>query len=307
MLTTSCLFPHLIGNAGSAFVGIEVGCTDTEGKCTNFVTLLPQSTLMSVPDSRAGKNKSRTARFMNEKLSSVAAFQKWNRVRVVCSQPFNVTEQFGLSQIMVFSQVVKSDESLPPAPDTPSTSSKSLALDSPSSSASTSLAIPSPSTPNQRTSVLSPLNMSAHPLKVLNKSELQDHHPVTPKHRGQASSADTVGSSRRAVREGSPLNEFTGLEAQSSRLYHNAVRESPHNNLEKETNPILLRLMAEREKYRKLPPVPRPKTPERRKLLDYDLPKCTRKTDFILSYLNPSGCAEFSRAMARMAAHGEGF
>ena len=298
-LTINCLFFHLIGNVGSALIEIQVGCLDTEGKCKDFVTLLAQSSLMTFPDSTADKNKSRTVRFMREKLSSVAAVQKWNCVRIVCLQPFNVTEQFGLSQITVFSQTVEFNESsLLSPPDTPSTLSTNSALSSPSSPASTSFALSSSSTPNQRAPLLSSLNKSAHPLKVLSKRKLQPKHPVA---KGQASSAGTVGSSRRAVREGSPLNEFTGLEAQSSRLYHNAVRGIPHNNLEKETNSILLRVMAENEKYRKPPPVLRPKTPEERKLLEKKLPK------FALSYLKPCGCAEFQRAIAKMETRGEGF
>lgn len=292
-----------------------MGCSDTEGNCTDVVTLLPQSAMMSAKDSKAGRNKSRTARFTKERLSATAAVQKWNRVRVVCRQPFNLTDQFGLSHIVIFSQAVASNElSIQSAPNTPSISSRSLAFGSPSSPASTSSAVLSPSTPNHSAPILTPhdLNNSAHSsqsLKVHSKSEPHGQNPVTPKRpvaRSQTSSPSTVKTSRRAVRDGSPLSEFTGVEAQS-RLLHNALRGIPHNDLEKETNPILLRIMAEREKYRTPPPVPRPRTPERRKVLDKELPKSQLKTDFALSYQTTSDSAELRRALARMAAHGEGF
>ena len=138
-------------------------------------------------------------------------------------------------------------------------------------------------------------------------TKLHDNNSATPKRPigRDAHSVTTPKLPQRAVRSNSPLTEFTGVELQS-RLLHNALRGIPHNDrVEKETNPILLRIMAEREKYRAPHPAPRRQTPEKIKLLDKQLPTSDLKTDFALSYQKTNDSSALKSAMARMAAHGE--
>lgn len=290
-----------IGNFGSAFVEILVGCSDAEGDCVEFVTLLPQSALMSVSDCKAGRNKSKTVRYTKQRLSATAVTQKWNRVKVVCRQPFNLTEQFGLAYIGIFSQpVATSEPSESPSSDSSVVSPKSTALGLFSSTGNSSPALQSALTPKHPVTILSPHdlnNSAAHSIEP-SKSPATPRRPV-----GGDPNRTTVKSSRRTVRDGSPLSEFTGVESQS-RLLHNALRGIPHNDhFEKETNPILLRIMAEREKYRPSPAAPRPQPPSRRKLLDRDLPVVEPKNDFALSYQTKNDAVDLQRALAKMAAH----
>lgn len=307
---------HRAGNFGSAFVEVFVGCSDTDENSAELVTLLPQSALMSVPDCKAGRNKTRTARYTKERLSATAMAQKWNRLKVVCRQPFNLTEQFGLSHIVVFSQAMAAaNESSPPAPNGPLISPKHSAVIPLSPTSNVPMPALSPHTPTNKVSTPLPhapsnSGHSSLPLEVQSRSKPHDDSSATRKcsvGKDEACTVTTPKSSRRAARDSSPLSEFTGVEAQS-RLLHNALKGIPHNDrFETETNPILLRIMAERDKYRTSPPVSHSKTPERRKLLDKELPAVDPKNNFVASYQTSSDATVLRGALARMAAHGEIF
>nr|CAD7459598.1 unnamed protein product [Timema tahoe] len=82
-----------IGNHGSAFVAVMVCKTGSN----EFKDLLPQVSLMSVTDSRTGKNKNVVRMLKKEDLCSDTRDEKWALVKLVCSQPFNMLAQFGLS------------------------------------------------------------------------------------------------------------------------------------------------------------------------------------------------------------------
>jgi len=69
------------------------------------MTLLPQFTLMTVPDSRRGRNKTRSITYGRDKLSSAAMTKRWNRVKLRCRQPFNLTDQFGLQFVAISSDI----------------------------------------------------------------------------------------------------------------------------------------------------------------------------------------------------------
>ncbi|XP_048772083.2 DNA repair protein XRCC1-like isoform X2 [Ostrea edulis] len=54
---------------------------------------------MTPGESRNGTNRNSVRMFGPEKLSKAVAVQKWDRVKLVCTQPFNKTDSYGLSFI----------------------------------------------------------------------------------------------------------------------------------------------------------------------------------------------------------------
>nr|CAD7196767.1 unnamed protein product [Timema douglasi] len=88
-----------IGNHGSAFVAVMV-CKNGSNE---FKDLLPQVSLMSVTNSRTGKNKNVVRMLKKEDLCSDTRDEKWALVKLVCSQPFNMLAQFGLSFVKFYS------------------------------------------------------------------------------------------------------------------------------------------------------------------------------------------------------------
>ncbi|XP_075054476.1 protein XNDC1N isoform X2 [Mixophyes fleayi] len=89
-----------IGNSGSAFLQIDVGRSSWPLN-NPFETLLPTTTLMSPEDSKLGKNFRGVRMFKEGDFLEETASEKWDRLRVTCSQPFNKQEQFGLSFIRI--------------------------------------------------------------------------------------------------------------------------------------------------------------------------------------------------------------
>jgi hypothetical protein len=83
----------LIGNHGSAFLEIKVG-RSVDG---DFVNLLPSVTMMSPSDSKLGFHKTGKRQFGSGDLSKSALKSKWDRVRIICRQPFKPADPFGLS------------------------------------------------------------------------------------------------------------------------------------------------------------------------------------------------------------------
>lgn len=62
------------------------------------------SLLMSVKDAKSDKNKNVVRFFEYEGFSKPIANQSWDRIKIVCSQPFNKYIQYGLSFIKVYSK-----------------------------------------------------------------------------------------------------------------------------------------------------------------------------------------------------------
>lgn len=86
-----------IGNEGSAFVEVLVG---REG-AGDFQLLLVASSFMSPIESRNSTDLNRVRMFGPDKLNKNVACQKWDRIKVICTQPFNKNMQYGLSFITV--------------------------------------------------------------------------------------------------------------------------------------------------------------------------------------------------------------
>ncbi|XP_068241589.1 DNA repair protein XRCC1 [Palaemon carinicauda] len=85
-----------IGNNGAAFVEVLVA---REG--VDFQVLLVASSFMTPGESRNSSDMNRVRMFGPDKLNKNVAEQKWDRVKIICTQPFNKTLQFGLSFITV--------------------------------------------------------------------------------------------------------------------------------------------------------------------------------------------------------------
>lgn len=60
-------------------------------------------------ESRSGSNPNRVRMFATDTLSKREAEQKWDRVKVVCTQPFNKHVQYGLAFI-TFRSVIAEDK-----------------------------------------------------------------------------------------------------------------------------------------------------------------------------------------------------
>lgn len=86
-----------IGNEGSAFIEVLVGrLSDME---QNYQVLLVASSFMSPKESRDGTNSNRVRMFGSDKFMKGVVDEKWDRVKIVCTQPFNKTAQYGLAFI----------------------------------------------------------------------------------------------------------------------------------------------------------------------------------------------------------------
>ncbi|XP_078360997.1 uncharacterized protein LOC144645329 isoform X2 [Oculina patagonica] len=100
-----------IGNCGSAFIEIFVG-SSMWPQDKDFITLLPSAMLMNPAECKHWI-KTHTVRMFNQNAFSKQALgSQWDRVRVVCRQPYRKDKQFGLSFIRV--------RSIPDDDDTPS-------------------------------------------------------------------------------------------------------------------------------------------------------------------------------------------
>ncbi|KAK9402694.1 short transient receptor potential channel 2-like [Crotalus adamanteus] len=111
-----------VGNSGSAFLQIEVGRSSwPPGR--DYLTLLPTATLMMPADAKLDQNRSSVRMFKEGDLLPSALAEKWDRVRVTCSQPFNRHAQFGLAFLRI--RTPQDTEGSPGEPAAPSPSQAS--------------------------------------------------------------------------------------------------------------------------------------------------------------------------------------
>ena len=57
------------------------------------------SSLMTPADARSNTNLHKVRMFSADKLSKSNREEKWDRAKVICTQPFNKSQQYGLSFI----------------------------------------------------------------------------------------------------------------------------------------------------------------------------------------------------------------
>ncbi|XP_056359285.1 protein XNDC1N isoform X2 [Oenanthe melanoleuca] len=101
-----------IGNYGCAFLQIEVG--RSSWTCDQpYLTLVPTVTLMTPADSKLDQNRY-GVRMFKEDFLELTVGQKWDRVRLTCSQPFSPCSRFGLSFIRL--RTPQEQEPDPPRP-----------------------------------------------------------------------------------------------------------------------------------------------------------------------------------------------
>lgn len=97
-----------IGNEGSAFIEVLVG-NSSAVRDQDYEVLLVTSSFMSPTESRNGTNMSRVRFFGPSQLQKSAAQEKWDRVKIVCSQPYSKNIAYGLSFVKFHSPPDKND------------------------------------------------------------------------------------------------------------------------------------------------------------------------------------------------------
>uniref|UniRef100_A0A8B9YZP8 DNA-repair protein Xrcc1 N-terminal domain-containing protein n=1 Tax=Buteo japonicus TaxID=224669 RepID=A0A8B9YZP8_9AVES len=111
-----------IGNCGCAFLQIEVGRSSWPLE-QPYLTLVPSVALMTPADSKLDQNRCGVRMFKEADFLALAVGQKWDRLRLTCSQPFSKHSQFGLSFIRVRTPL-DSEHPQPPPPSQPGATSR---------------------------------------------------------------------------------------------------------------------------------------------------------------------------------------
>ncbi|NWI34397.1 TRPC2 protein, partial [Sula dactylatra] len=101
-----------VGNCGCAFLQIEVGRSSWPLD-RPYLTLVPSVALMTPADSKLDQNRCGVRMFKEADFLALAVGQKWDRLRLTCSQPFSKHSQFGLSFLRVRTPL---DPEQPPPP-----------------------------------------------------------------------------------------------------------------------------------------------------------------------------------------------
>ncbi|KAF6736579.1 DNA repair protein XRCC1 [Oryzias melastigma] len=97
-----------IGNEGSAFVEVLVA-NSSAPKTQDYEVLLVTSSFMSPTESRNGTNLNRVRFFGPSQLQKSTAQEKWDRVKIVCSQPYNKNIAYGIAFVKFHSPPDKND------------------------------------------------------------------------------------------------------------------------------------------------------------------------------------------------------
>lgn len=92
----TCISGIDIGNNGSAFVEVLVGRSSWSSS-EEFKVLLVASSFMTPAESKASKDIHRVRMFGHGQLVKSVAGEKWDQVKIICTQPYNQNESYGLS------------------------------------------------------------------------------------------------------------------------------------------------------------------------------------------------------------------
>ncbi|XP_046733414.1 DNA repair protein XRCC1 isoform X2 [Silurus meridionalis] len=87
-----------IGNEGSAFIEVLAGHS-TSIKDQDFEVLLVTSSFMSPSESRGNSNLNRVRFFSPHQLVKSTSQEKWDRVKIICTQPYNKNIAYGVAFI----------------------------------------------------------------------------------------------------------------------------------------------------------------------------------------------------------------
>ncbi|XP_029928636.1 DNA repair protein XRCC1 isoform X2 [Myripristis murdjan] len=104
-----------IGNEGSAFIEVLVG-NSSAVRDQDYEVLLVTSSFMSPTESRNGTNTNRVRFFGPNQLQKSTSQEKWDRVKIVCSQPYTKNIAYGVAFVKFHSPPDKND---PPATTPP--------------------------------------------------------------------------------------------------------------------------------------------------------------------------------------------
>ncbi|KAK9876594.1 hypothetical protein WA026_013973 [Henosepilachna vigintioctopunctata] len=96
-----------IGNEHSAYIEVLVS---RSGDDADFKTLLPMSSFMSAIESRQSTGMNRVRMFKQNDLLKPECEEKWDRIKIVCTQPFNKHVQYGLSFIKFHTNEVRTSD-----------------------------------------------------------------------------------------------------------------------------------------------------------------------------------------------------
>lgn len=97
-----------IGNEGSAFVEVLVG-NSSAVRDQDYEVLLVTSSFMSPTESRNGTNMNRVRFFGPSQLQKSTSQEKWDRVKIVCSQPYSKNIAYGLAFVTFHAPPDKND------------------------------------------------------------------------------------------------------------------------------------------------------------------------------------------------------
>ncbi|KAM4567474.1 DNA repair protein XRCC1 isoform 2-T3 [Fundulus diaphanus] len=97
-----------IGNEGSAFIEVLVG-NSSAVKDQDYEVLLVTSSFMSPTESRNGTNTNRVRFFGPNQLQKSTSQEKWDRVKIVCTQPYSKNIAYGLAFVKFHSPPDKND------------------------------------------------------------------------------------------------------------------------------------------------------------------------------------------------------
>ncbi|XP_044749198.1 DNA repair protein XRCC1 [Coccinella septempunctata] len=93
-----------IGNEHSAYIEVLVSRSEMNGDYKSFLVM---SSFMSAIESRQSTNINRVRMFKKSDFSKPECDEKWDRIKLVCTQPFNRHVQYGLSFIKFHSNEAK--------------------------------------------------------------------------------------------------------------------------------------------------------------------------------------------------------
>lgn len=85
-----------IGNEHSAYIEILVTRSENSAE---YKVLLTMCSFMTPVESRQSQNVNKVRMFSTNDLSKPECNEKWDRIKIVCTQPFNKRVQYGLNFI----------------------------------------------------------------------------------------------------------------------------------------------------------------------------------------------------------------
>ena len=88
-----------IGNNGASFIEVLVANSADDGGPTDYHNLVITSAFMSPSESRSQANRYKLRMFSKEELCKPALEKKWDRIKIVCTQPYNKNIPFGVSVV----------------------------------------------------------------------------------------------------------------------------------------------------------------------------------------------------------------